>query len=195
MKKEQYNPDEEFANRIKDALESYGLEEGDLGKQVGTNATDIKKIMNLERTVGLKRADRIAAVFGMRYFEFGNPSVEFLPKEKLPRRTVEAINERLLKGPSDIEINTELDLPLQTMKVLSNYSATSEFTPNDIHDQLPADVKSQIGPNRITVLFKVGSLKKYVEFTNKKENKRHVFTFISEETKKDLDAAIKALSN
>lgn len=34
------------------------------------------------------------------------------------------------------------------MKVLSNYSATNEFTPNDIHDQLQADVKSQIGPKK-----------------------------------------------
>lgn len=193
MKKEEYNPDEEFANRIKDALEFYELEEGDLGKQIDTNASDIKKIINLVRTLGLKRANRISAVFGMKYFEFGNPSVEFLPKEKLPRRTIEAINERLEKGPTSIEINTELDLPLQTMKILNNYNATSEFTPNDIYDRLSADVKSQIEANRITVLFKTGSLKKYVKYTNRRDGTRHIYTFISEEAKQKMEAVLMSI--
>lgn len=191
MKEEKYNPDSEYANRIKDALEFYGLEEGDLGKQIGTNASDIKKVIHLERTVGFKRANRISSVFGMKYFEFGNPDVEFLPKERLPRRTIDAINERLEKGPTSIEINTDLDLPLQTMRILNNYDATSEFTPNDIYNQLPAAVKSQIEANRITVLFKTGSLKKYVKFTNRKDGTRHIYTFISEAVKKELDAYIK----
>lgn len=191
MKKVGYDADKEFANRIEKALSLYGLEEADLGKLIGTNATDIKNILNLKRTLGLKRANKISGVFGMRYFQFGNPGIKFLPKEQLPIRTIDAINERLEKGPSTVEINTDLELPFHTMEVLKKIDVTGEFTPNAIHEELPEEIRSQVGANRITVLFKTGSLKKYVEYANKKDGKRHIYKFISPDSKKQMEKALK----
>lgn len=187
MNVHKYNPDTEFADRIQEALFHYGLEEGDLGKLIGTNATDIIKIINYTRTLGLNRANKISSVFGMKYYEFGNPKITFLPHENLPKRTLDAIKERKKNGPSNITINTELDLPYHTMIALSKLDLKSEFTAKDILDKLPEEIKSQIEANRITVLFKTGSLKSYVEYANKKKGTQHIFKFISAESKIKMD--------
>lgn len=188
-----YNPDEEFAHRIKEALAYYGLEEGDLGKLIGTNATDIRYIITLKRTLGLKRANKISSVFGMKYYQFGNPNIKLLPKEKLPKKTFDAIADRIEKGPSDNEIDTELNLPLHTMVVLKGLVVTSEFTAKSIHQQLPQEIKSKVEANRLTVLFKTGSLRKYVAYADKIESKSHVYKFISNESKKLMEDALKKM--
>lgn len=191
MKSNKYNPDLEFAKRIKDALEFYGLEEGDLGKLIGTSGSDIKKIINMERSLGLKRANRISTVFNMKYYEFGNPNVPFLDQDDLPKRTFDVINERKENGPSSNEIDTELKLPIRTMEVLKNLDAKAEFTSNSIHTKLPEEIRSKVETNRITVLFKTGSLNKYVEYAKRKEGVQHVFKFISADSKIKMEEALK----
>ena len=188
--KTEYNVEKEFADRISDALAHYGLGKGDIGKLIGTGATDIKRLLNLERSLGLKRANKISAVFGMKYYQFGDPQTQFLPKNKLPKQTIEAINYRMEVGPSDIEINTDLDLPMHTMEILRHLDEESEFTPNAIYEKLPTEIKSQIQASRITVLFKTGSLSKYVEYTNKKEVTRHIYKFKSAESKIKMEEAL-----
>lgn len=191
MNTNQYNPDDEFASRITDAMTFYGLEEGDLGKLIGTNATDIRKIISLDTTLGLKRANKIAAVFGMKYYQFGNPNIKLLVKDKLPKRTILAIDERIKSGPSTGGIDTELNLPIHTIEVLSTLDLLSEFTPKSIHEKLPEDIKSKVESNRITVLFKTGSLRNFVEYANKKEGTSHIYKFISAESKKLMEDFLK----
>lgn len=188
-----FNPDKVFAQRIKEALAFYGLEEGDLGRLIGTNATDIRHIITLKRTLGLKRANKISSVFGMKYFEFGNPDIKFISKEQLPKKTFDAIAMRIKKGPSDNVIDTELNLPLHTMVVLKGLKASSEFTAKRVYEQLPNEIKSKVEASRLTVLFKTGSLRKYVEYANKIENKRHVYKFISIESKNFMEDALKKM--
>ncbi len=193
MNNNQYNPDDEFASRISEAMTFYGLEEGDIGKLIGTNATDIRNIVNLEKTLGLKRANKIASVFGMKYYQFGNPKTKFLAKDRLPKRTISAINERIKSGPSTGKIDTELNLPMHTMEVLSKFELLSEFTPKSIHEKLPEDIKSKVESNRITVLFKTGSLRNFVQYADKKDGTNHVYRFISAEAKKTMEEVLKKL--
>jgi len=186
LKNSDYNPDKEYANRIQEALIFYGLEAGDLGKLVGTNATDINDIINLKRKLGINRANKISSVFGLKYYQFANGKIKFLPKKELPKSTINIINERKDKGPSNIEIDTSLDLPINTLRILVNLDIDSEFTPNSIYEKLSDQIKSKVTPNRITVLFKTGSLNKYVEYTQKKLGNRHLYKFISQESKKQI---------
>jgi len=190
LKNTEYNPDKEYASRIQEALTYYGLEAGDLGKLVGTNATDINDIINLKRKLGINRANKISSVFGLKYFQFANAEVKFVPQEKLPKITINIINERKEKGPSNIEIDTSLDLPINTIRILKNLNVDSEFTPNSIHEKLPDEIKSKVTPNRITVLFKTGSLKKYVENTHKKSGNRHLYKFISLDRKNQMEKVL-----
>ncbi|MCW2258686.1 MULTISPECIES: hypothetical protein [Sphingobacterium] len=187
MTKENYNPDKEFADRIVEALTFYHLEEADLGKLINTNATDVRKIISLQTTLGLKRANKISSVFGMKYHQFGNPRTKLHPKEKLPASTIAIIDARSENGPSSNIIDTELDLPLHTMKILRDLKITDEFTPTDIHEKLPDEVKSKAEANRITVLFKTGSLRNYVIYTNRKQGTKHIYKFVSEESKKIME--------
>ncbi|MEN5055150.1 hypothetical protein [Sphingobacterium kitahiroshimense] len=187
MTKENYNPDQEFANRIVEALTFYHLEEADLGKLIETNSTDVRRIISLQTTLGLKRANKISSVFGMRYHQFGNPKTKLHPKDKLPASTIAIIDARAENGPPSNIIDTELDLPFHTMKTLRDLKITDEFTPRDIHEKLPEEVKSKIGTNRITVLFKTGSLRNYVVYTKRKQGTKHIYKFLSEESKKKME--------
>lgn len=187
MTKEIYNPDKEFADRIFEALTFYHLEEADLGKLIDTNATDVRKIISQQTTLGLKRANKISSVFGMKYHQFGNPRTKLLPKEKLPASTIITIDTRAKNGPSSNIVDTELDLPFHTMKILRSFMVTEDFTPSDIHKKLPEEVKSKVGSNRITVLFKTGSLKNYVVYTERKQGTKHIYSFVSEESKSKME--------
>jgi len=190
LKNTEYNPDKEYANRIEKALAYYELEAGDLGKLIGTNATDINEIINLKRKLGINRANKISSVFGLKYYQFANEGVKFIPKKELPKSTINIIDERKKKGPSTIEIDTSLDLPINTMRILINLDFNSEFTPNSIYENLSDEIKSKVTPNRITVLFKTGSLNKYVEYTQRKLGNRHLYKFISQEAKKQMEKVL-----
>lgn len=193
MTKENYNPDKEFADRIVEALTFYHLEEADLGKLIDTNATDVRKIISLQTTLGLKRANKISSVFGMKYHQFGNPRTKLHPKDKLPASTITIIDARAENGPSSNIIDTELDLPFHTMKILRGLKITDEFTPRDIHEKLSDEVKSKVEANRITVLFKTGSLRNYVIYTNRKQGTKHIYKFVSEVNKKIMEELLEKL--
>lgn len=185
--------DKEFSARIIAALTFYGLEAGDLGKLTGVSATAINDITENKRSLGLKRADKIAQVFGLRYFELANSKLKFKAIRQLPVRTQKVIQERKEKGPSNHERNTDLDLPKNTLEVLSKLPATAEFTANEIYDLLPTEIKSLITPNRVTTLFKKGSLKKYVVYADRKLKHRHMYKFISENSIDEIIATLKEL--
>lgn len=55
-----------------------------------------------------------------------------------------------------------------------------DFTFREIHEKLTEQVKSEVGVNRITVLFKTDSLKNYVVYTKRKQGTRHSYKFVSD---------------
>lgn len=165
---EKINAAREFIDQIKACLIHYDMPEGDLGKLIRTGVTDIKNIFNFSRVVGFKKAEQIANVFGLRYFEFGNPDFDFLDFDKLPPETQQVILDRKNKGydePKGLRLNTHID------RALSSGALKEEFTSEDVLMLFPDEIKIQTQANRITHLFKTGKFTSQVENTGKTTKK------------------------
>ncbi|PWG78095.1 helix-turn-helix domain-containing protein [Pararcticibacter amylolyticus] len=165
--KKQKTTEAEFASQIQKYLDHFGLKQGDLGKLIGTGATDIRDILSFKRSVGLSRADRIAKVFGLRYYELGNPGHSFPTFNDLPARTRNSIEKREQAEEPEIERNVGLRLPDHVQQVLLSGRLPEEFTSSDILQLLPENIKTQIQSIRITHLLNNGKLRNSVENTKK----------------------------
>lgn len=157
----------EFGSQLTRYLSHFGLSEADLAKLIKSNTDDIREILEARKGVVLKTAEKISNLFGLRYFEFGNPKFP-LPKVKdLPQDTQIAIEQRKKKGNPEIVRNNDLNLGIHVRKVLESKKLPLEFASSDILQLLPDEVKNQITSRRITDLFRKGELKTKVEDTGK----------------------------
>jgi len=68
-----------------------------------------------------------------------------------------------------------LHLSRHVGNVLSSGQLADEFTSSDVWKLLPADIKSQVKPNRITDLFKKGKLRARVEDMKKRKVREKVY--------------------
>lgn len=176
MKKEIVNVSVEFGNQLMKYLKRFGLIEADIAKLIGSNSDAIEEILSGEKGIVLKTAEKIAwIVFGIRYFELGNPKLPLPKKADLPLATQHAIAERKEKGIPEISRNTSLNLPLHVSKVLESGQLDLEFTSSDVWKLLPKNIKEQIKSIRITDLFKKGDLRGIVEETGGKRGREKLF--------------------
>lgn len=168
MNKQLLDVSKEFGDQLIKYLKYFNLIEADLARLINSNTDDIKEILDGRKGVVLKTAERISNVFGLRYFEFGNPKLP-LPKIKnLPVETQETIKNREKRGvPERVFRNTELNLNLYVKKALLSSKLAREFTCSDLLKLLPLKVQEQVNTKRIINLFRKGELKDIVEDTGK----------------------------
>lgn len=166
----------EFGSQLRKYLNHFGLIDADIARLIRSNTDAIDEILAGKKGIVLRTAEKISwAVFGIRYFELGNPRFP-LPKEKdLPPETQEAITERKKKGTPEINRNTDLNLPFHVRNVLKSGKLKSEFTSSDVWKLLPDNIKEQIKSIRITDLFKKGELKDKVEDTGEKRGREKLY--------------------
>lgn len=153
MVKTQRNIATEFVYQIQKYLAHFGMLEADLGALIGTGSSDINAIMNLQKSLGLIRLDRIASVFGLTYYEFGNPSHPFPSFDNLPSETKIMIEKRRVLGiPNrnyENDIAGNLDKIIHESTLLHN-----PVTAEEIRLHFPDDIKDTIKATRITDLLK-----------------------------------------
>ncbi|MFA6071819.1 MAG: hypothetical protein WC810_24855 [Janthinobacterium sp.] len=168
MKKQFLDVSIEFGDQLIKYLKHFGLIEADLVRLINsTNTDDIKEILSGKKGVVLKTAERISNIFGLRYFEFGNPKRPIPKITDLPKATQAAILERKKKGNPEIIRNNDLNLGVHVRNVLASAKLANEFTSSDVLKLLPAEIINQITSRRITDLFRKGELKDKVEDTGK----------------------------
>jgi len=166
----------EFGNQLKSYLKHFGLIEADVARLIRSNTDAIDEILVGEKGIVLKTAEKIAwIVFGIRYFELGNPKFPIPKKKDLPLETQEAIVERKKKGVPEINRNTDLNLPLHVNNVLKSGRLKREFTSSDVLGLLPDNIKEQIPSIRVTDLFKKGELRDKVEDTGGKRGREKLY--------------------
>ena len=158
----------EFGDQLIKYLKHFGLIEADLAKLISsTNTDDLKEIRGGKKGVVLKTAERIANIFGLRYFEFGNPTFALPKTEDLPKDTQNAIENRKKKGNPEIIRNNDLNLGVHVKKALKSGQLGDEFTSSQLLKLLPNNIRPLITSRRITDLFRKGELKDKVEDTGK----------------------------
>lgn len=134
----------EFANQIKRYLKHYEVIDSDLGTLIKTGATDIKQILDLSKSVGLKRAERIANVFGLTYYEFGNPSFHFPRFKDLPNVTQELFLKRKEKGVQPVNRTKNLNLRKHIDDLINKGALNSPKTAKQMLVKLPKEVQELI---------------------------------------------------
>jgi len=162
----------EFVTQIHKYLKHFGLIEADLGALIGTGSGDIKGILNFTKSVGLKRLGRIASIFGLTYYEFGNPLHPYPKFDDLPLETQIAITKRKEIGNPNRDYSKDLAGNLD--KILSTDYLSMPRTAEEIWQQLPINVRETIGPTRVTDLLGKNPRNKMVTKVGKK-GKEHLF--------------------
>lgn len=107
-----------FNERMREALVFYGLEASDLAYLIRSNSANIINIMEGKAGLAYAKMELISKVFGLRYYEFGNPKNNFLPIEKLASEVQDVILKRKERGvvlrDATNEVANELDRLINT---------------------------------------------------------------------------------
>jgi hypothetical protein len=142
----------EFGKQLLKYLTHFGLIEADLARLIKFNTDDIKEILEGKKGVVLKSAERISNVFGLRYFELGNPKFEIPKVKDLPKQTTDLILNRKEKGVPQVNRNYGIDLAGNLDIILNSGFLNTPHTAEEIWAQLPEEVRNKVEPRRITDL-------------------------------------------
>lgn len=173
----------QFGEQLKKYLTRFKLYPEDIAYALKTNAESIVKIINGEQSIYLETTEKIANIFGVKFYEMGNPTFPFPAKKNLPGTTKSMIAKREVDGEpkkySDHGLIEALDA------VLSGSYLEEPRTSKQILTQLPEEVRDAINneARRITDLlnreprcflvkkFKINGSREYwyqlIEFTGK----------------------------
>lgn len=166
----------EFGEQLRRYLIKFELAEADISRLTRLSSKSVSDILIGSKGIVLKTAEQISSiVFGIRYFELGNPQFPLPRLEDLPESTQIAIANRKEKGFADNARNIDLNLPKHVMIVLGSGRLELEFTSSDIWKLLPLDIQGQVKSIRITDLFKKGELKDKVEDTGEKRGREKLY--------------------
>lgn len=159
----------EFGKQVVKYLNKFGLIEADLAYLIKSNSNDIDDIITGSKSVGLKKAERIANVFGVKYYEFGNPNHDLPTISDLPNKTQEAIASRKTKGVSERnyekKISENLDKIINETDLL-HYPVKAE----NIRLKLPEEIRDTVNASRISDLLTKGGRKEIITVVGKEGN-------------------------
>ncbi|WP_442588246.1 hypothetical protein ACSBL2_19590 [Pedobacter sp. AW31-3R] len=153
----------EFGLQVKKYLEHFGLTEGDLSRLINSNTNKIQDILSGKTGIVLNSAEKISNVFGLRYFELGNPLFSIPLIEYLPEETQKFIEKRKVRGIPVINRNYSNDIAGNLDKII-NESDVLHFpvTAEEIRLRLPKEIRDTIKASRITDLLKKSGRDKIV---------------------------------
>ncbi|MGE8381393.1 MAG: hypothetical protein ACN6PN_23720, partial [Sphingobacterium sp.] len=158
---------EEFVLILEDYMDYYGLYSVDIKNLLKTSTDIVKDIKTAKNGPTMKKLESIAQLFGLYYYQFGNPDFILPEKENLPKATQEKIAWRAEVGPPDSKQYNKLNLNNAVLKELRAF-VDREFLATEIYDILSPELKEKLGSaTRITGLFS-DELKDNVEKTGRK---------------------------
>ncbi len=152
-------------------MDYYGLYNIDIKNLLKSSSDIVNDIKHAKNGPTVKKLDAIAGIFGLTYYQFGDPDFDLPEKEDLPLATKERIDWRTEVGPPESKKYNKLDLNQAVLKALKAFENKEEFLPSDIFGALPKDLKDKLGSaTRVTRLFS-DELKENVEKTGNKVEK------------------------
>ena len=155
----------QFGKQAKKIRLHYGLDQDDLASLSAMTQSEYSGLESGSKNYNVERLEQVSAVYGLEYYEIGNPKTKYPLFNKLPIETQQKIKGR--KKP--VSVYNELDLSNHLLLVLSKWEEDSIFTPSDIFSLLAKDLKEGIKKSsRITDLFAF-EFSEYVEKTGEKK--------------------------
>jgi len=159
---------EEFAKILKKYMKKFCLEPIDIAFLSKVNRKTIDAVLAGTGGIELDSVDEISLIFGLRYFEFGNPDFEIPSFDSLPEATKARIVFRKKEGPHE---ETSYDQRLLNEKitiVLSSYKKGDEFLAEHIVTNLFETFKEKVTISEVATRLS-NSLHEYVVKTDKKD--------------------------
>ena len=144
----------QYAKILSNCLHTYGLEPIDIAFLSKTSKKSIDALLAQKGSVTLESLEAIAQVFGMHYYELGNPQTCIPPLEKLPAKTKKRIQYRKEKGPSEPTNYQSLHLNEKILIVLSDYSPQDHFLGHTIAEELKERFALELSVSQILDRFK-----------------------------------------
>lgn len=145
----------EFGIQLSRYIQQFGLTVADIASLSNLNTGAIDKILKGDKGIVLKTAEKISNVFGVRYFELGNPSFKIPNLKDLPRRTQDTIKNREEIGIPEINRNYENDIAGNLDRIIHESSVLHvPVTAEEIRLVFPPEIRDMIKATRITDLLK-----------------------------------------
>lgn len=165
---------DEFVIILQYYMDYYGLYSVDIKHLLKTSTDIVDDLKKAKNGPTLRKMESITKLFGLRYYEFGNPDFPLPEKENLPTATIEKIDMRKETGPPESRHYNKLDLNQAVLNALKAFAYKEEFLPSEVYGSLPEDLKEKLGSaTRITGLFS-DELKENVKKTGSKLEKAGV---------------------
>lgn len=165
---------DEYIDILQYYLEYYGIYSIDIKNLLNTSTDIVQDIKKGKNGPTLKKLEAIAQLFGLKYYEFGNPEFKLPEKENLPTPTQEKLLWRAEVGPPESKKYNKLDLNNAVIDALTAFKDTEKFLTSEVYDNLPQELKGKLGSAiRITGLFS-DELSENVEKTGEKLEKGEV---------------------
>ncbi|RQP09084.1 MAG: hypothetical protein EAS52_24275 [Parapedobacter sp.] len=161
---------EELVEVLEYYMGFYGLYNIDIKNLLKSSTDIVNDIKHAKNGPTVKKLDTIAGIFGLPYYQFGDPNFELPEKKDLPPATKERIDWRKEVGPPESKKYNKLDLNKAVLNALNAFADKEEFLPSDVFDTLSKDLKDKLGSaTRVTGLFSDELKKNVVKTGNKVE--------------------------
>ncbi|RYF26670.1 MAG: hypothetical protein EOO42_00860 [Flavobacteriales bacterium] len=152
-------------------MKRFGLHSLDVAYLAKTNTEVITGLLNGEKGAVLKTLEAIANIFGLRYFEFGNPNYPIPTKEAIPVKTKQRIAFRKKEGKPELTTYIASDINEQIRAVLADYRIGNEFLAEEIADGVINKYGVSYSVSEIIDRFKK-TFKDSIEKTDRKDTTR-----------------------
>lgn len=134
----------EYAKVLSEYLQKFGLESIDLSYLIGTKKDVIDGLLNSTNGVVLRTLEKIANVFGLRYFELGNPKNPIPTFDSLPEKTKKRIKYRASEGASQEKSYNQLDINDKIIVHLSRLKMGDNFLAEEITRKIKLDFEENL---------------------------------------------------
>ena len=185
----------EYAQILDIYLNKFGLSTLDIAYLAKVNKKTIDTVLAKSGGIELYTLEAISQVFGLRYFEFGDPSFKIPTFNSLPEHTKIRIAFRKQEGLYHEKSYEKRFLNEKIIVILAKYSKGDEFLSEHIVNQLIEDFKEKENASEVSKRL-VNSLNEYIlqtkkAYTRKGKRGRKPFYYkiIKGISKKDLALA------
>ncbi|RQO66815.1 hypothetical protein DBR40_21405 [Pedobacter sp. KBW01] len=161
----------EYSKILKKYLKTFKLESIDIAYLVQTKKDVIDGVLKNEKGIVLYTLEQIAQIFGLRYFEFGNPNYPIPSFDSLPAKTKQRIAYRKKVGPPKEVTYKQSDINDQIKEILARHKIGDQFLAEEIAKQILEKFGNSYSVTEIVNRFKK-SFKSNIEKTEKKDTSR-----------------------
>lgn len=157
----------EYSKILNRYMKEFGFEPIDIAYLAKVNIKTITTILAKQGGIELESLEAISQIFGLRYYQFGNPNYKIVSIDSLPDETKSRIMFRKKDGKYKKSSYDQRNLNEKIIIILCKYDIDDEFLSEHIVSNLFETFKEKVKTSEVSKRL-VDSLNEYVLKTNNK---------------------------